>query len=69
MCTRRDLRHDATKIGVQFGLPEHDGGQHLRHAVHLPHNGGGGVVAATFDAEDGKCFGHVSSGCVWLRLR
>ena len=60
-----DFGDDTAEGGVQRCLPVHDGGEDFRLAATLTHHGGGGVIAAAFDAEDGEGSGH---GSVRLRL-
>lgn len=50
-----DFRDDAAEIGVQVGLAEDLVRQDFRRlAIDMAHHGGGGVVAAAFDAKDGE---------------
>ena len=53
MGARGDLRHDSAELGVERKLRPHDIGEDHTVAVRLaPDQGGSGLVAARFDAED-----------------
>ena len=69
MRTRGNFGHNPAEVFMQVVLPVNDGRKHLGHAIGLAHDGGGCIIAAAFDPEDGERFGHNRSGCVWLLRR
>ena len=65
MGTCCDFGDDTAKIGMQRGLPIN----HRRQHIGAAHNGGGGVVAAAFNAKDRQGLGHMCSGCAFVLCR
>lgn len=60
MGARSDFGYDATKGRMQVRLTGDDRGQYFGTPIVQAHDGGGGIVAARFDAEEGEGRGHGS---------